>query len=73
MEFAIVFVLGAILGLITAKTVFKPKVVGNLHIETSDPVDGPYMFLELHKGVGDIYHEAYVVLKVDTKNYISRD
>lgn len=73
MEFAILFVLGAILGFLTGKVICKPKTVGNLHIETSDPTDGPYLFLELHTGVGDIYNEKFVTLKVDTKNYVSRD
>lgn len=48
---------------------YKEQPLGTIHIETSDP-DGPYMFLELEE---DILHKEEVLLRVDTKNYISHD
>lgn len=46
--------------------------VGSLHVETSDP-DGPYIFLELNRGVGDVMQKDKVVLDVITKSYISQE
>ena len=47
-------------------------LIGNLRIDQSDPEDGPYLFLELKKGVGSFKSKRYVILKVNIKNYISR-
>lgn len=49
----------------------KLKTVGTLRIDSSDP-DGPYIFLELSRGVGDIRREEFVNLKVNTDSYISQ-
>lgn len=48
------------------------KVVGTLRIDSSDPEDGPYMFLELNKGTGDVSRRKVVTLKVSTESYLSR-
>lgn len=72
MEVVIAFLVGLLAGCIVILRVSKPKHVGTLRIDSSD-VDGPYMFLELDKGVGDISKEAYVHLKVSNDPYISRD
>lgn len=48
------------------------KVVGTLRIDSSDPEDKPYIFLELNKGVGDISRRSVVTLKVSTKSYLSQ-
>ena len=55
-----------------SKTTSRTEPIGTLRIETSDP-DGPFMFLELYKEIGDFLKEKQVVLDVSTENYISQD
>lgn len=71
MELVIVFVAGILLGFGVTFLILKDKPIGTLRIDSSDP-DGPYMFLELESGVGDICTKTHVLLKVDTKSYISQ-
>lgn len=72
MELVIVFVIGMVIGCVFSSIVRRSKSVGKLRIDTSDP-DGPFMFLELSKGVGDISAKKQVLLQVDLKSYISRE
>lgn len=72
----LIFVLGLVLGLILAFIFVryrrrKEQPVGVLRVDTSDP-DGPYLFLELHTGVGDVMQQKQVTLDVNVKNYISQ-
>ena len=64
--------LGILIGCALTLLILSVKTVGDLRIDTSDP-DGPYLFLELRKDVGPISTHKYVVLKVNTKNYISQN
>lgn len=59
---------GYVLGYSLGKN--KRKPIGTLRVDSSDP-DGPYMFLELETDPSVIKKEKYVLLKVDTKSYIS--
>ena len=70
--YIVMFCAGVLISLLIFALVLKKRSVGTLRVDRSDPDDGPYMFLELSKGVGDISNKKYVVLKVDTKNYISQ-
>ena len=72
MELVIVFVIGTVIGCVFSSIVRRSKSVGKLRIDTSDP-DGPFMFLELSKGVGDISTKKQVLLQVDLKSYISHE
>ena len=72
MELVIVFVIGMVIGCVFSSIVLRSKSVGKLRIDTSDP-DGPFMFLELSKGVGDISTKKQVLLQVDLKSYISHE
>ncbi len=72
MELIIVFAIGVVIGCIFSSIVRRSKSVGKLRIDTSDP-DGPFMFLELSKGVGDISTKKQVLLQVDLKSYISHE
>ena len=72
MELVIVFVIGMVIGRVFSSIVRRSKSVGKLRIDTSDP-DGPFMFLELSKGVGDISTKKQVLLQVDLKSYISHE
>ena len=44
---------------------FRKNMVGTLLVNTSDPDDAPYLFLELSKDVSDVTNKRYVVLKVN--------
>lgn len=66
----ILILAGVLLGIAISVLVFRAYFVGNLRIDNSDPVDGPYMFLELEKGIGDISSKKHVVLKVRRENFI---
>ncbi len=68
----IAFVAGILFGLIFMNWALNKAKVGTLRVDSSDPEDGPYLFLELEKGVGDISSKSYVLLKVNTQSYLSR-
>ena len=59
------YMLGCILG------ENKRKPIGTLRVDSSDP-DGPYLFLELETDPNAIKKEKYVLMKVDTRSYISQ-
>lgn len=74
MEIVISFIFGIVIGLLVAHYVFRPKQIGSLRIDRSDPDDGPYLFLELEPGgVYKLQHSKYILLKVEERDYISRD
>lgn len=60
---------GYVLGYFLGKN--KRKPIGTLRVDSSDP-DGPYFFLELATNPNVIKKEKYVLLKVDTRSYISQ-
>ena len=51
---------------------YSKKPIGTLRIDSSDP-DGPYLFLELETDPSVIKKEKHILLKVDTKSYISHE
>ena len=65
----IAFCMGAFLGFILTKLIFKSSLVGSLRIDTSDPDDGPYLFLELSKEIDDIRDRKQINLKVSNQSY----
>ena len=68
----VVFILvGICLGISISAIIFRAYWVGTLRIDRSDPDDGPYMFLELDKGVGDISKKKHVMLKISNESFIS--
>ena len=70
MEVALLGV-GFSIGCIVTMIIFRLFLVGTLRIDTSDPDDVPYMFLELSKGVDAISSKKYVILRVNINNFIS--
>lgn len=64
--------IGCLIGCIVTALTFRAFKVGTLRVDTSDPDDGPYMFLELSKDVRTVMSKKYIVLKVNTKNFISQ-
>lgn len=73
MESIVACLIGIIIGCIISKIVCRDKPVGTLRVDISDPDDGPYLFLELSKGVDVIRRKRNVVLKVNTTSYIPHE
>lgn len=48
----------------------RKKTIGSLRIDRSDASDNPYLFLEASGGVEAISKEKWVVLTVNTENFI---
>jgi hypothetical protein len=68
----VAFLIGCVVGGILSKVIFKPEIAGAIRVDHSDPDSGPYLFLELQKGVGSsIMQKNYVTFKVEVKDYIS--
>lgn len=59
---------GIIVGLIPYILDKRKTSVGTLKIDTSDN-DGPYLFLELHKDVSEIYNQKKITLDVDPTDF----
>lgn len=72
MQTVIIFIIGFLIGCGFAVAIFRPKYIGTLRVDTSDP-DGPFIFLEASKGIDFIASKKSVMLKVNLKNYISHD
>lgn len=78
MEIVISFIFGVVIGIIAGLSIGQHLVeqrrIGRLRIDQSDPDDGPYLFLELEPGgVYKLQHSKYILLKVEERDYISRD
>ena len=63
---------GIILGYISAVVIKHEEPVGTIRIDSSDPDDGPYLFLELETSVAELKKQPSVRVKIDTKSYISQ-
>lgn len=63
--------IGGVIGGVLTKLISPTRTIGTLRIDTSDS-DGPYLFLELDKGIGDFYKDEYVTLRVSTESYLPR-
>lgn len=68
----IMFVIGFIAGCVVTIIVCRIKSVGSLRIDTSDPEDDPYLFLELSKDLLTVSRKKYVSIKIIVKNFISQ-
>lgn len=51
----------------------KPKTEGIIHVDYSDPIDGPHLFLELRVPVTDVISRKRVTLDVDTTQFYSHE
>jgi hypothetical protein len=71
MWITVIFGIGALVGGVIL-IIFRGFLAGSLRIDTSDPEDSPYMFLELLKDLNSITQKKYVILKVNTNNFIPR-
>lgn len=65
--------IGYIMGiLVTFVFVHIGMKAGVLRIDHSDPLDEPYMFLEISKNVDFITNRRYVLLEVRREDFIPR-
>lgn len=64
-------IMGMVLGYVISTHKSNKKPIGTLRVDSSDP-DGPYLFLELATDTDILAKEKYVLLKVDTRSYISQ-
>lgn len=75
MDIMIIFyVIGVVCGcaiMQIRQSIKRREPVGTLRVDSSDP-DGPYLFLELETEPSFITKEKTVLLKVDTKSYLSQ-
>lgn len=69
------FIIGLIIGLFVMFAILFPilmvfryrgKPIGDIRVDKSDPIDGPYLFLELdpQEGVGSIINKKQVSFRV---------
>lgn len=66
-------ILGFLCGVAVTYFWNKKEVVGDLRIDTSDPDDNPYLFLELSKNMNVVRNKKYVTFKVNTISYIPHE
>ena len=62
-------VVGILIGFAVSSIIRRKHPVGFLRIDKSDP-DGPYLFLELKKGVNEIVIQRTVLLEVKREDFI---
>lgn len=72
MEIVCVFIAGVIVGFCLSRIFARVFSIGDIRVDTSEPNEGPYLFLELTKDMRTLMHRKYVVLKVNLKSYISQ-
>lgn len=72
MLFALLFILGIVIGGLVTAVIFVQVSVGTLRIDRSDPNDVPYLFLELSTTPNAVGKKKYVMLRVSNDNYISQ-
>ena len=67
-------VCGIAIGIVfTRLWVVKSKTQGTIHVDSSDPTDGPYLFLELKVPVEEIVSSKRATLAVDTTQFYSHE
>lgn len=64
---------GIIIGISVSMIYSVFKISGTLRVDTSDPDDQPYLFLELSDDPMKVKKKKYVIFKVNSKNYISHN
>lgn len=74
LAYAIILVVGFILGFVVDRAIAKEKAIGRLRIDHSDPYEPTQMFLELKGTTPDMIAKHRVVtFEVVNESYISRN
>lgn len=61
---------GVLLGCVLTVLIFRLKSAGFLRVDTSDPNDNPYLFLELSKNIDAVCTKKYLVLRVKLESFV---
>lgn len=67
-----IFLSGAALGVLIVIIFSRKGSSGVLRIDTSDPSEDPYIFLELHENLGSVRRKSQIKLDISTESYISQ-
>jgi len=73
LKLILIFLSGLLLGWVISTVISRVKTVDTLRVDTSDPDDGPYMFLELKNTPAMIMQKKYITLKVKLENFLSQE
>ena len=74
LAYAIILVVGFILGFVVDRAITKGRAVGRLRIDHSDPYEPTQMFLELEGTTPDMIAKHQIVtFEVINESYISRN
>lgn len=71
MEIVIWSILMVLVGIVIGRIVTLNGTDGFLIIDRSDPDDGPYLFVQLHKDVSKLSRRRCVIFRVSNKNIAS--
>lgn len=63
-------VIGVFIGIVVFKLAQRSTISGVLRVDTSDPDDQPYLFLELSERPLTIKEKKYVTFEVNPQDYI---
>lgn len=66
------FIIGLIIGFTICLIARRKPSCGVLHIDVSDPDDGPYMFLELSKNLPEIATGKCATFNIGISNFTSQ-
>lgn len=70
---AVGLLVGIIFGWVICIVRLGKKSAGTLQMDSSDPSEAPYLFLELERGGMDaIYRNKIVIFRVDLNGYMPR-
>lgn len=64
-------ILSMALGCLIGKFLFDKVIIGTIRVDTSDPDDNPYLFLELESDISKLKHGDVVCVVISKQNYIS--
>jgi hypothetical protein len=73
METAILFVIGIVIGFVVSEILSRKDSMGTIRVDSSDPYDGPYLFLEMTGSVEKLKKRKYAMFKVSTISYIPHE
>lgn len=66
-------IISLVVGVCIGLSARRQHPVGDLRIDRSDPLDAPYLFLELDTDVYTIMRKKYVTFRVKIENFIPHE
>jgi len=68
----VLFLAGSVIGSVIGEIVRVNRAKGILRLDTSQPTEEPYLFLELRSSPLCLEKKRYVLLRVNSESYIPR-